>query len=144
VDFVVANDLVVQGDPELLQSALDNLIGNAWKFTAPREQGRIELGVEELDGAPTYFVRDNGAGFDNAQAGKLFAPFKRLHPHDQFEGSGIGLATAQRIIRRHGGHIGAEGKVGEGAVFRFTLNPGLPAPEAAPAPHRSAPSPTVH
>jgi len=96
------------------------LLGNAWKFTGKTEAARIEIGVEP-GVPPIYFVRDNGAGFDMASASKLFTPFERLHDQSEFEGTGIGLATVQRIVRRHGGDVWAQAAVGEGATFYFTL-----------------------
>ncbi len=124
VDVHVAPGLVDIGDGRLLSAAFDNLLGNAWKFTRHQPHARIEFGRLALTGdAPApYFVRDNGAGFDMAFASKLFGVFQRLHTTDEFEGTGIGLATVQRIVRRHGGRIWAEGKVGQGAAFFFTLN----------------------
>jgi PAS domain S-box-containing protein len=130
VDFVAADDLVVQGDPELLRLVLDNLLGNAWKFTARQPAARVELGRDDTSGTATYFVRDNGAGFDMALADKLFAPFKRLHTAAEFAGTGIGLATVQRIVRRHGGRIWAEGAQARGATFHFTL-PSGPRPRSS-------------
>jgi PAS domain S-box-containing protein len=121
VEFVVRDGLTPRGDRALLGAALENLIGNAWKFTRDRPDARIELGSSEQDGETCYFVRDNGAGFDMAYASKLFGVFQRLHRPSEFEGTGIGLATVQRIVKRHGGRIWGEGKVGEGACFRFTL-----------------------
>jgi signal transduction histidine kinase len=121
VEFVNEADLVVFGDPPLLRAVLENLLGNAWKFTSGRAFARIEFGSTRDQGASTYYVRDNGAGFDMAYADKLFAPFQRLHKVSEFAGTGIGLATVQRIVRRHGGKIWAEGAVNQGATFRFTL-----------------------
>ncbi len=119
--FRIQDDVVVEGDPQLLRNVLENLLGNAWKFTAKREHALIEFGTVERDGSEACFVRDNGAGFDMAYADKLFAPFQRLHATTEFEGSGIGLATVRRIINHHGGKLWAEGKPGEGAVFYFSL-----------------------
>ena len=108
-------------DPNLLTVVLENLLGNAWKFTSRREVAEIAFGCEERHGNPTYFVRDNGAGFDMGHAAKLFTAFQRLHSVSDFEGTGIGLNIVQRIVRRHGGHVWAEGSVGGGATFYFTL-----------------------
>jgi signal transduction histidine kinase len=121
VAFDIAPDLKAQGDARLLRAALENLLGNAWKFTSKRSGARIEFFTESRDGQTHYCVRDNGAGFDMAYASKLFTPFQRLHRPAEFPGTGIGLATVQRIIRRHGGDITAEGMPGGGATFRFTL-----------------------
>ena len=121
VHFVIARGLTAVGDPNLLKVALDNLLGNAWKFTGKKPEATIEFGSMEFDGSSCYFVRDNGAGFDMAYAGKLFDTFQRLHLEKDFAGTGIGLSLVQRIIRRHKGEIWAEGVVGEGATFYFTL-----------------------
>ncbi len=122
VDWVIADGLTAEGDARLLRVVLENLLGNAWKFTAKRPRARIEFGaLPQCNGARTYFVRDDGAGFDMARAGDLFTPFKRLHDQNQFRGTGIGLATVQRVIRRHRGKIWAEGSVDQGATFCFTL-----------------------
>jgi hypothetical protein len=117
----VAPDVTVRGDPGLLGAVVQNLIENAWKFTSRREDGVIEFGAERADQLVTCWVRDNGAGFDMSHAGKLFAPFQRLHTTKEFPGTGVGLASVQRIVHRHGGRIWAEGVPHEGAVFRFTL-----------------------
>ncbi|MGH7440185.1 MAG: sensor histidine kinase, partial [Polyangiaceae bacterium] len=100
---------------------LENLLGNAWKFTSKVADPEIVFGREQRDSAPVYFVRDNGAGFDMAHAAKLFGAFQRLHRTSDFEGTGIGLATVQRVVRRHGGRIWAESRVNAGATFYFTL-----------------------
>jgi len=121
VAFTIALGLVAKGDAHLLQVALENLLGNSWKFAKKRGRVRIEFGYAETNGQPAYFVRDNGVGFDMAYADKLFGAFQRLHSHSEFEGAGIGLATVQRIIHRHGGDIWAESAVGQGATFYFTL-----------------------
>jgi len=122
VQVAVQPDMRVQADHQLLQAALANLLGNAWKFTARSGAARIEVGeLPAAAGSQTFFIRDNGAGFDMAYADKLFQPFQRLHTEREFEGSGIGLAIVQRIIHRHGGRIWAEGTPGEGATFFFSL-----------------------
>jgi protein-histidine pros-kinase len=120
-EIVIADGLLAHGDGRLLGIVFDNLVGNAWKFTAKRSKARIEFGRSQNDGQPAYFVSDDGAGFDMAHASKLFGVFQRLHTAGEFEGTGIGLATVQRIIRRHGGRIWAEGRVDRGATFYFTL-----------------------
>jgi light-regulated signal transduction histidine kinase (bacteriophytochrome) len=125
VEIVIHDGLVASGDGALLGAVLDNLLNNAWKFTRKTPNARIELGAVEEAGRTVYFVRDNGAGFDMAYVSKLFGTFQRLHAHSDFEGTGIGLATVQRIVHRHGGRIWADGKVGQGACFRFTLNDGV-------------------
>ncbi|HVF02923.1 MAG TPA: PAS domain S-box protein [Rubrobacteraceae bacterium] len=121
VEFVIVRDLVVQGDRRLLRLVLENLLDNAWKFTAKQPRARIEFGVAEREGVPVYFVRDDGVGFDMAYADKLFRVFERLHRVDEFGGTGIGLAMVARIVRRHGGKVWGEGEVGYGATFCFTL-----------------------
>jgi light-regulated signal transduction histidine kinase (bacteriophytochrome) len=121
VSFKITEGLVAQCDQQLLTIVLENLLGNAWKFTAKKEQATIEFGSTLIDGTPTYFVRDNGAGFDMGYVDKLFGTFQRLHLEQDFPGTGIGLSLVHRIIQRHGGKIWAEGEVGKGATFYFTL-----------------------
>ena len=121
VDIAIAEEARARGDARLLRAALVNLLGNAWKFTSKTAQPKIELGCERRSGVATYYVRDNGAGFDMAYVHKLFAPFQRLHEQSEFEGTGIGLATVHRIITRHGGKLWAESAPGRGATFWFTL-----------------------
>lgn len=120
-EFVIADGLSIDGDAWLLRIALENLLGNAWKFTGKSLPARIEFGAVEHEGTLAYFVRDNGAGFDMTYADKLFGAFQRLHTFEEFPGTGIGLATVQRIVHRHGGQAWAEGRVGQGATFYFTL-----------------------
>ncbi len=121
VEFVIAEGVVARGDSRLLRAVLENLLGNAWKFTGKKPRARIEFGVAEQEGRPVYFVRDDGAGFDMTYAEKLFGVFQRLHAMTEFPGTGVGLATVQRIVHRHGGRIWAEGAVEHGATFYFTL-----------------------
>ena len=121
VVFVMAPGLVAEGDRRLLRAVLENLFGNAWKYTSKHPTARIEFGMIEGESRGVYFVRDDGPGFDAAQVGKLFAPFRRLHTESEFDGTGIGLATVQRIVHRHGGRVWAESTPGQGATFYFTL-----------------------
>ena len=121
VDFIIQTGLIANGDAELLRIVLENLIGNAWKFTSKNPDARIEFGATEHDGEHVYFVRDNGVGFDMAYADKLFVPFQRLHAADEYPGTGIGLATVKRIVLRHGGSVRAYAEPGKGAAFYFTL-----------------------
>jgi signal transduction histidine kinase len=121
VTFVIAPDVVGSGEPHLVRLALDNLLENAWKFTSKHAAARIEFGVERRDDDTVYFIRDDGAGFDPAHADRLFSAFQRLHQETDFPGTGIGLVTVQRIVRRHGGHIWAESAIELGAVLYFTL-----------------------
>lgn len=123
VTFTIEDGLVVDGDESLLRMVLENLLGNAWKYSSRQAEASIEFGSETVEGETIYFVRDDGVGFDMRFVGKLFRPFQRLHAVGEFEGTGIGLATVQRIVERHGGRVWAEGEVGEGTTFRFTLWP---------------------
>jgi signal transduction histidine kinase len=121
VDEVITSELSVECDGALALIVLQNLLGNAWKYTSKRQRARIEVGTSERDGGRAFFVRDDGPGFDMAFAERLFTPFQRLHTAAEFEGSGLGLATVQRIIDRHGGRIWAESAQDQGATFWFTL-----------------------
>jgi PAS domain S-box-containing protein len=120
-DFQIEDGLEAMGDARLLHVVLENLVGNAWKFTSRRAQASIEIGRVQSNGALAYFVRDNGAGFDPSYVDRLFGAFQRLHAMNEFPGTGVGLATVQRIIHRHGGRVWAEGAVDRGATFYFTL-----------------------
>jgi signal transduction histidine kinase len=124
IEAQVQEGLVTQADPHLIKIALENLIGNAWKYTEKTPQPKLEFGMTNNGGETVYYVRDNGAGFDMAYVERLFGPFQRLHTRDEFEGSGIGLAIVDRIIKRHGGRIWAQAKVNQGATFYFTLGTG--------------------
>jgi signal transduction histidine kinase len=121
VDFGIPSGIVADGDAELLRVVMDNLLGNAWKFTGKTRDARIEFGVRKEEEVPVYYVRDNGAGYNADFAEKLFGAFQRLHSESEFEGTGVGLATVQRVIHRHGGEVWSEGAVGKGATFYFTL-----------------------
>jgi signal transduction histidine kinase len=121
VEFVISEGLTARGDERLMRAAMENLFSNAWKFTSIHPQGRIEFGVSQRDGQPVYFIKDDGAGFDMTYVEKLFGPFQRLHSPRDFPGTGIGLATVQRIIHRHGGRVWIEGEVEKGATVYFTL-----------------------
>lgn len=121
VEFVIAPDVTASADPRLLRLAIENLLGNAWKFTSHKPQGRIEFGCRESGEQPVFFVRDNGAGFDMRYAHKLFTPFQRLHAMAEYPGTGVGLVTVHRIITKHGGTIWAEAETEQGATFCFTL-----------------------
>ena len=124
VELTIAPGLTVEGDTRLLRIALENLLDNAWKYSARIDHARVTLGCQQNDGERVFFVRDNGIGFDMAYSGKLFGPFQRLHAEADFPGTGIGLVTVQRIIARHGGRIWAEAQPGHGATFYFTLGAG--------------------
>jgi light-regulated signal transduction histidine kinase (bacteriophytochrome) len=121
VTATVAEGLEVQADPRLIRQVLENLIGNAWKFTSKQADSRIDVGYLAGEDGPTYFVRDNGAGFDPQYADRLFGVFQRLHAMTDFPGTGVGLAIVERIVKRHGGRVWAEAAVGKGATFYFTL-----------------------
>lgn len=121
VELVIQPGVAASADPRLIRIVLENLASNAWKFTAKTAAARIQFGITEVEGAPAYFVRDNGAGFDMQFASRLFQPFERLHKMSEFEGTGIGLATVHRIIERHGGRVWAAGAPGAGATIYFTL-----------------------
>lgn len=121
VTFTVDSELTVMADAGLIRIVMENLLGNAWKYSSKRTDANIEVGCREEEGRRVFFVRDDGAGFDGAKADRLFKPFQRLHTLTEFEGTGIGLTTVHRIVRRHGGWIRAEGRVGAGATFYFTL-----------------------
>ncbi len=122
VELTIQPGMDVHGDTRLLRIAMENLLDNAWKYTANADPARIEVGCESSDSGNTYFVRDNGVGFDMAYSAKLFGPFQRLHAESQFPGTGIGLVTVQRIIARHGGRIWAQAEPDRGATFYFTLD----------------------
>lgn len=121
VEVKVRPGIVVHGDGQLLKIVIQNLLENAWKFTSNEPHPLIEFGLSNVAGEPAYFIRDNGSGFDMAYADRLFGPFQRLHRSSEFPGSGIGLATVQRIIHRHGGRVWGEATIGQGATFHFTL-----------------------
>lgn len=117
----IENNIHMKGDAKLMEIALTNLVGNAWKFTAKNPNSQIEFGQKYMDGKVVYFIKDNGAGFDMLYKDKLFGTFQRLHTNNEFQGTGIGLATVQRIIHRHSGHVWAESEIGQGATFYFTV-----------------------
>ncbi|HEX7004366.1 MAG TPA: ATP-binding protein [Trueperaceae bacterium] len=131
--IVIGKGMVVTGDPDMLGTLLENLLGNAWKFTAREDVAQIEFGATDEEGERRFYVRDNGVGFDMRYAARLFAPFQRLHPRSEFEGSGIGLATVRRIVHRHGGSLGVDSEPGVGSTFWFSLGrePAFDAPGAA-------------
>jgi light-regulated signal transduction histidine kinase (bacteriophytochrome) len=121
VEWVITPGLVAWCDSQLMRILLENLLGNAWKYSSCAEHARIEFGGSESDGRQAFFVRDNGAGFSMTEVGRLFKPFQRLHCSNDIPGTGIGLATVQRIVERHGGRVWGEGTVDGGATFSFTL-----------------------
>ena len=133
VSFNITPNMKARGDLSLIQAVLENLLNNAWKYSSKRDQAQIDFGSKYENGETIYFVQDNGAGFDMAYAGKLFGAFQRLHAITEFPGTGIGLATVQRIIHRHGGRVSAEGAVDQGATFYFTL-PALERAKPEPVP----------
>jgi light-regulated signal transduction histidine kinase (bacteriophytochrome) len=121
VNVKISEDVRIRCDPRLIKLVLQNLLDNAWKFTSKLPEADIEFGSQEQDGETIIFVKDNGAGFNMEYSDKLFVPFQRLHETEEFEGSGIGLATVQRIINRHGGKVWAESTSNEGSTFYFTI-----------------------
>jgi light-regulated signal transduction histidine kinase (bacteriophytochrome) len=121
VIFTIQDGVTAYGDERLIRIALENLIGNAWKFTSKKMRARIEFGSHKKNGPVEYYIRDNGVGFNMAYADKLFGAFQRLHPATEYEGAGIGLAAVERIVQRHGGTVRAEGEVNVGATFYFTF-----------------------
>jgi len=122
VETKIADSMEETADSRLMRIVLENLLGNAWKYTGKQTKAVIEVGCTKKGKTKVYFIRDNGVGFDMAYADKLFAPFQRLHTDDEFTGTGIGLATVRRIIHRHSGKIWTEGQTGKGATFYFSLN----------------------
>ena len=121
VDFAIQPGLSAHGDENLLRLVIENLLGNAWKFTRNKENAKVTFGQEVVNDLDAFYVGDDGVGFDMAFAGELFGAFHRLHSEEEFEGNGIGLATVQRVIHRHGGRVWAEAEVDNGATFFFTL-----------------------
>jgi signal transduction histidine kinase len=117
----IAPGLACRADAGLMRSVMENLLGNAWKYSSRVAHAHITVGASELEGRPAFFVRDNGAGFDAADAGRLFRPFERLHKASEFTGTGVGLAVVQRIIERHGGQVEAQAEAGKGATFTFDV-----------------------
>jgi light-regulated signal transduction histidine kinase (bacteriophytochrome) len=122
VEFVITPGLEATADARLMRVVLENLLGNAWKFTSSHRSAKIEVGKAQHNGTPAFFVRDDGVGFDPAHADRLFGAFQRLHSTSEFPGTGVGLATVQRIVQRHGGQIWAQGAIEKGATFYFTLD----------------------
>jgi light-regulated signal transduction histidine kinase (bacteriophytochrome) len=123
VTILIETELRASVDPRLIRNVFENLLGNAWKFTAKTAAATVEVGHEQSEQGIAYFVRDNGSGFEMSRSERLFTPFQRLHSQSDFPGTGIGLATVRRIVDRHGGQVWAEAEPGRGATFRFTLPP---------------------
>jgi light-regulated signal transduction histidine kinase (bacteriophytochrome) len=121
VEFAITPGIMVRADPGLMRISMENLLGNAWKFTSKADSAKIQFGLTSVEGKPAYFVRDNGIGFDPAFSSKLFVQFQRLHTASEYDGTGTGLAIVARVVRRHGGRVWAEGAVDQGATFYFTL-----------------------
>ncbi len=121
IEWSIATDIVASGDVVLLRIVLQNLLGNAWKYSARKDPAQIEFGATELAGEKTYYIKDNGTGFDNAYADRMFTAFQRLHNSEEFAGIGIGLATVQRIVALHGGRVWADGETDVGSTFYFAL-----------------------
>jgi light-regulated signal transduction histidine kinase (bacteriophytochrome) len=121
VEVIIQESLMAYADPGLMEIDISNLIGNAWKFTSKNGNARIEFGTIKQDGKTVYFIKDNGAGFEQKYVDRMFQPFHRLHSASEFDGTGIGLAIVERIIQRHGGDIWAEGEVGKGATIHFMI-----------------------
>jgi len=126
VELTVAEGLDANGDPGLIQILLENLLENAWKYTAREPVARIKLAAYTSGRRTTFFVRDNGVGFDTAYAQRLFTPFQRFHAASEFEGTGVGLSTVRRIVNRHGGQVWVRSKVGVGTIVLWTLGSGSP------------------
>jgi light-regulated signal transduction histidine kinase (bacteriophytochrome) len=122
VEFEIMPGLVADGDNKLLHIVVENLLGNAWKFTSRKQDAKITFGMTEKNGKRAYYVKDNGVGFNMTYAEQLFKPFQRFHSAAEFPGTGVGLASIQRIIKRHGGKVWAEAETGKGATFYFTLD----------------------
>ena len=125
VDVEIEEDIQATGDPSLLAIAMENLVDNAWKYTSKNQNSKIRFGTTTVDNKLTYYIKDNGVGFDTRYAHKLFGPFQRLHKHDEFPGTGVGLATVKRIVDRHSGHVWVNSKLNKGTTIYFTLESAL-------------------